>query len=240
MEEQRRDRAREAARGQIMAAALGQLAEKGAQAFSLRAVARELGMTAPALYRYFRDRDALVSALVAEAFSSFGDALEQALESRAPGDHFGRMMATCAAYRRWAVGHPQQYGLIFGTPVPGYRPDACIQEAGHKSLGVLLKALNDAHAAGALPLPEESGTPAVRLDARLKALRATGGLPFPPVVIRHALATWSWIHGLVSLELCGQLPAFLGDQVGAFIEQEAADRLRAAGMGQHAKKGARK
>jgi hypothetical protein len=85
---------------------------------------------------------------------------------------------------------------------------------------VLLEALNDAYRAGALRLPIEYERSASPLDDRLQALCREVEIPFPEGVVRMALATWSHVHGLVSLELIGQLPGFLGDQAGAFIEGE--------------------
>jgi AcrR family transcriptional regulator len=230
MTQTHRDRTRETTREELKAAALRQIAENGVPAFSLRAVAREMGLTAPALYRYFKDREALLGALIVDAFTSFGDSLEKALESRPAADHFGRMMAICAAYRGWAIANPQRYGLLFGTPVPHARPAPEIHDTGQRSFGVLLRALAAAHAAGALRTPPAMDGPSPLLARRLKALRVNDVLPYPATVIRQALTTWSWIHGLVSLELCGQLPGFLGDATGELIEAEAASHLRAIGM----------
>ena len=97
-----------------------QIAEFGAPTLSLRAIARELGITAPAIYNYFPRRDDLVTALIIDAYTSFGDS-QLAARDAVPADELvGRVMATGLAYRQWALDYPQRYQLIFGTPIPGY------------------------------------------------------------------------------------------------------------------------
>ena len=97
-----------------------QIAEFGAPALSLRAIARELKISAPAIYNYFPDRDALVTALVIDAFTSFGDSQITARDSLPEEDLIGRFRAIGVAYRNWAHTYPQRYQLLFGTPIPGY------------------------------------------------------------------------------------------------------------------------
>src|SRR5574341_2541245 len=104
----------------IKVTAWKQIAEYGAPALSLRAMARELKITAPAIYNYFPDRDALVTALIIDAFTSFGDSQLEARDSIPEEDLTGRFRAIGIAYRNWAHIYPQRYQLIFGTPIPGY------------------------------------------------------------------------------------------------------------------------
>src|SRR5512138_1152405 len=97
-----------------------QIAEFGAPALSLRAIARELKISAPAIYNYFPDRDALVTALIIDAYTSFGDWQLEARDAVPEKDMKGRLHAIGMAYRNWALTYPQRYQLIFGTPIPGY------------------------------------------------------------------------------------------------------------------------
>lgn len=226
----RRERFRETTRDEIKTIAWQQIAEYGAPALSLRAIAREMELTAPALYRYFKDRDALVTALVIDAFSSFGDALEAGRSSRPESDHAGRLQAIGRAYHEWAAAYPQRYTLIFGTPIRGYCPSPETAPAGRRSFGVLLEALNDAYRAGALHLPMAYGGNPQSLDARLEVLRREAEIPYPAAVVQLALATWSHVHGLVSLEIIGQLPGFLGDQAPVFVEEETHNFLKRLGL----------
>jgi AcrR family transcriptional regulator len=190
-----------------------------------------MALTAPALYRYYRDRDALVDALVVEAFGSFADALEAARISRPAADHAGRMRAVAEAYRSWALSYPERYILIFQTPVAGY----CIGEeagrSGSRSFGVLLQTLQEAATAGALRVPRRYAANPAPLADCLERFRDGIPVDCSAVVVQLALATWSWIHGMVSLELGGQLPAFLGEQCGAVVAVEGERFLEDLGFG---------
>src|SRR5512138_2271876 len=103
----------------IKDAAWSQIAQHGAAALSLRAIARDLGITAPAIYNYYRRRDDLVTALVIDAFTSFGDSQITARDAVAATDPVGRLSALGLAYRQWAMANRPRYQLIFGAPIPG-------------------------------------------------------------------------------------------------------------------------
>src|SRR5690348_13608846 len=105
---------------EIKDAARAQLATAGASELSLRAIAREMGMVSSALYRYFASRDDLLTALIVDAYDAVGEAAAEAESAVRRGDVVGRWMATTRAVREWAVAHPHEYALIFGSPVPGY------------------------------------------------------------------------------------------------------------------------
>src|SRR3954468_22594719 len=94
------------------------LAADGAAKLSLRAVARELGMVSSALYRYFPSRDDLLTALIIDAYDAIGATAEAALARAADADPLDRWIAVCRAARDWAVAHPHEYALIYGSPVP--------------------------------------------------------------------------------------------------------------------------
>ncbi len=106
----------------IKRTASAHLADSGAAALSLRAVSRELGMASSAVYRYFPSRDALLTALIVDAYDAVGDTVERADAKavRAGADPGERWLGLCRALRRWAVRHPHEYALVYGSPVPGY------------------------------------------------------------------------------------------------------------------------
>src|SRR4030042_5920422 len=91
-----------------------QIAEYGAAALNLRAIARTLGITAPSIYNYFPNRDALVTALIVEAFNSLADAQEASVQNLAEDDLEGKLSALGLGYRQGAVSYPQPSPLIFG------------------------------------------------------------------------------------------------------------------------------
>ncbi|WP_234286134.1 TetR/AcrR family transcriptional regulator, partial [Streptomyces venezuelae] len=154
--------ARARARIEITAAikdeARTQLAAEGAAKLSLRAVARELGMVSSALYRYFPSRDDLLTALIVDAYDAVGAAAERAVADTAGQRPLDRWTAVCRAVRAWAVAHPHEYALIYGSPVPGYTaPQDTIAPAGRVGL-VLVDIARRAHEGEGValpPLPEE-------------------------------------------------------------------------------------
>lgn len=132
-----------------------QLAAEGAAKLSLRAVARELGMVSSALYRYFPSRDDLLTALIIDAYDSLGESAESA-HAEVAGAGAGpreRWISVCLAARRWALEHPHEYALIYGSPVPGYTaPDTTIPAASRVGL-LLVGIVRDAHRGKGWPAP---------------------------------------------------------------------------------------
>jgi len=211
MAQTRRERLREATIAEIKQTARQQMAEEGAAALSLRAIARQMGMTAPALYRYFENRDALVTALIADAYTSLAVALETARDALAPDDHHGRLLAAALAYRDWAVTHSQDYALIFGTPIPGYHaPVEITVPLARRSLGVLVELLAAAQRDGELSLPAEYTNPPPETKAQLLAWKGHYGHSAPTPVLHLALAIWGHVHGLVILEIFHHLSPDIG------------------------------
>ncbi len=208
----RRSIARQATRDEILDTARRQMAEHGAAALSLRAIAREMQVTAPALYRYFKDRDDLVTELIVAAFRSLGDTLFAAHDAYSPADHAKRLLGIALAYRKWALTHPQDYLLIFGTPIPGYHaPEERTAPEAKRAMDVLIDSLKAASQAGALALPATYAKPSATLQTQLNAWKKNYGYTAPAFTLYLALVCWSRIHGLVSLELNNQLQPILSD-----------------------------
>jgi AcrR family transcriptional regulator len=146
-----RERARAELTREIKEEARRQLAGTGAQGLSLRAVARELGMVSSALYRYFPSRDDLLTALIIDAYNALGEAAETAVAADAGLGPRVRWLAACHAIRAWALAHPHEYALIYGSPVPGYRaPQATVGPAARMPLA-FLGVLRDAVTSGEAP-----------------------------------------------------------------------------------------
>ena len=207
MKQTRRERIHSATIEEIKSIAWRQIAQFGACALSLRAIAREMEMTAPALYRYFKDRDALVTALIVEAFTSLGNSLIAARDAVLQGDHAGRLMATGMAYREWALAYPQRYTLIFGTPISGYQaPSEITVPAAARSLGVLIEVLDDARRADKLHLSADYLRFNPVLLEQIEAWRGQVASEADPISHYLSLVVWSRVHGLVSLEIYQQYP----------------------------------
>ena len=202
----RRARQRASTRDEIMDTARQQIAQEGAAALSLRAVARAMQWSAPAIYRYFKSRDDLVTALIVTAYDSLADALEAARDAVASGDHAGRLIGACLTYRKWALAHPQDYALVFGTPIPGYHaPDEITQPAAKRNMDVFVGLLEAAKQAGKLvPAPLYAKPPSA-LQSQLSAWKKNFGYAESTFALHLALVGWSRLHGLVSLELFNQI-----------------------------------
>ena len=184
-----------------------QIAEFGAPALSLRAIARELKITAPAIYNYFPDRDALVTALIIDAFTSFGDSQLEARDSMPAEDLEGRFRAIGMAYRKWAHSYPQRYQLIFGTPIPGYEPPIeKVFPSSARSIIALFRVVESFRATGKLTVDT---IPMVKKEyqADFDLWRAQVG-EIHTVSHFVAMIIWARVHGIVSLEIQGNLPPF--------------------------------
>jgi AcrR family transcriptional regulator len=197
-----RDRARAELTQEIKDAARRQLAAEGAERLSLRAVSRELGMVSSALYRYFPSRDELLTALIIDAYDALGAEAEAAAKSES--EPRAAWLAVCRAVRSWAIAHPQEYALIYGSPVSGYQaPQTTVQPASRVIL-VLFGILSQAQASGVLVPPEDAPEPEGLLAEQLGTLTEYApGVPLK-VLGRTAIA-WTQLYGMISFELFGQL-----------------------------------
>lgn len=206
-----RERARAELTQQIKASARRQIAEVGPSALSLRAVSRELGMVSSALYRYFPSRDALLTALIVDAFDAVGEVAE-GVERAHPADRgfTARWVALGTAVRSWAVAAPHDYALIYGSPVPGYEaPTDTVDPAARVSL-VALRIVAEGVAAGDIDPTADLSMPRVT-HTELAALRDGVGLAIPDEVLARTLLAWSAVLGAISYELFGHLHGIVAD-----------------------------
>ncbi|MFE6610477.1 TetR/AcrR family transcriptional regulator [Amycolatopsis sp. NPDC057786] len=198
-----RERYRAQVRDEIKRHAWEQLGTAGVSALSLNAIAKHVGMSGPALYRYFFGRDDLITDLVRDAYRSLADVVRAAAES-------GGVAEVAYAIREWALADPQRYLLVYGTPIPGYRAPGDTAEISNEIMGVLLKA----HAA----VPDDGRVTA--FDGHLEEHREwAGGLPVSTAVLRRAVTFWTRIHGVLSLELAGHF-AGMGFDPGMLFAAE--------------------
>ncbi|MFE2506810.1 TetR/AcrR family transcriptional regulator [Streptomyces rubiginosohelvolus] len=223
--------ARERARIEVTAAikdeARKQLAEEGAQKLSLRAVARELGMVSSALYRYFPSRDDLLTALIVDAFDAIGAAAEQAVAEQTAREvpPAERWVAVSCAVREWALAHPHEYALIYGSPVPGYiAPMDTVGPAARVGL-VLIDIVRGAYRAGDLTLPPL--VEGLRADAERMAADFAEGVP--PESVAALVAAWAQLFGLISFELFGQFNRVVEEREALF-RQTAGELARSVGL----------
>ncbi|MEU4396853.1 TetR/AcrR family transcriptional regulator [Kribbella sp. NPDC023855] len=185
----------------ILQLAHRQLATEGSAGLSLRAIARELGLVSSAIYRYVPSRDELLTLLIEESYTAYGDAVEAA-EARCRRDDLGRRwLTTGRAVRRWAVANPAEWALLYGSPVPGYQaPSERTTAAGSRVPILLLTLLADA---GLEPSPDDPPMTAA-LHRELNRLRPAFPGDLKPGVFARALLAYTSLCGLVSFEVFGQ------------------------------------
>lgn len=134
----RRERLRHEAMVEIKRFAMRQLAESGAAGISITAIAKQMGMTGPALYRYFANREALLTALIRDGYADLAQTAERAAKRAAAQPPAERLQVVAAAVRGWALAEPQRYLLLFGTPVPGYEAPMDTLDTANRTLNVLV------------------------------------------------------------------------------------------------------
>lgn len=213
-----------------MATARQQMAADGASALSLHAVARQMGMTAPALYRYFKSRDDLVTALVEAAYNSLGLVMRSAVAACPHCDYAAQALALARAYRAWALAHAPDYALAFGSPLPAYKaPAEVIVPAIQRNVDIIVEIAAAALVAGQLQPAPVYAQPPNDLQVQLDAWKTSRGYEVPTQALHTALIIWSRVRGLVSLELLGHIQPLVGDPAVLF-ETEVHELLERVGF----------
>ena len=180
----------------------------GAAALSLRAVAREVGMVSSAVYRYFPSRDELLTRLIIDGYDDLGAAAEAAdLPSAAPAE---RWLAVCRAVRAWALSHPHEYALLYGSPVPGYQAPKDTVPAASRVGVVLGRILGEAARSGAMPEGTGERDPSLVSDDAVEVLGGEHPALDDAVRVR-ALMAWSALYGTISFELFGHFVGSVED-----------------------------
>lgn len=217
-----RARVREELTSEIKAVARRQLATEGAN-LSLRAVARELGMVSSAVYRYFPSRDDLLTALIIDCYNELGEVAEQAVSDKK--EPLERWLAFGHAVRDWALAHPADYLLIYGTPVPGYRAPQDTVGPASRTTTVILAMLTHVHGGKRddIPLP-----PALEEEMR-KAMDALG-VQVPMPLLARGMAAWVQLFGIINFELNGRFNNFIDESRREFFDHQMRVMARHVGL----------
>ena len=205
----RQEERREQTEAEIKALAWQLMEEQGPADLSLREISRQMRMSSAAIYRYYENRNALLDALTMDAYLSQSDDLEAAYTAGTGQDVFERIAGLAEAYRTWALQNAVKYLLVYAVPVPGYSPDwNVLLASATQSLGPLIRLVVEADAAGRVKenmLPQS--TSAELLD-HLRQVGLQRGYELSSRALFAAFAGWTAVHGMVSLELSGQLMVF--------------------------------
>ncbi len=232
MTQTRRERLHDTTREEIKDAARAQMTKEGTAAVSLRAIARAIGMTAPALYRYYSSRDELITALILDAFNALADAMLNAYDHAPANNPLDQMKAVMIEYRAWAVAHRVDFQLIYGNPIPDYHQtpevSALTALASARSFEPLVRATETAIRMELIVPPDEYVNLPAEILNPLKTQIERYGYDISPTTFYLVIMAWGHGHGLIMLELDGHLQPIVGD-VTTLYAHRVNDLLRQMG-----------
>ena len=226
--------ARALARAQVEAdivrVARAQLAQVGPGELSVRAVARELGMGSASIYRYVTSRDELIGRLLVAVYEELGQYLEareadvdQRWRPRANGRPqaeavLARWRAVCGGVREWALAHPHDYALLYGSPVPGYEAPPDTVPAASRVTGCFIRCMVAVEQLGLFPRPVPPARDGDPLTPARAYVTAAGALEKPPreAVLARGMLAWTTVFGAVSFELFGHYVGGIVDTAAWF------------------------
>ena len=212
----------ESVREEIKETARKLMGEKGTAGLSIRAIAREMEITAPALYHYYDNLDALITDLILDSFNNLADTLLVKREQCPDGAYQECIMDLLREYRQWALSHPTDFELIYGNPIPGYEAPAEItMPASARTMQVISKVVVKALEAGEMMPPKEFHQVNPKIREHLAKINELRGFDAPIEVYYISTLGWIQIHGFVMLELFGHLEPVVGD-IDQFFENQLA------------------
>jgi AcrR family transcriptional regulator len=214
------------------------LVDEGPDAVSLRAIGRAMGMTAPALYRYFGSREDLLQHVCGDIFTEIAADIHAAIDRAAEasgGDMTAKMIAACQAFRSWALAHPPEFGMLFGTPLPGLEvlhedagPASVVAECAGKFSRQFLTLFFEVWHKHPFPVPADAEIDPGLL-AQLVRYRDALGADLPAGAVLIFLRCWVRLYGMVSLEVFGHL-SFALDDASALFDYTLAELAGLVGL----------
>ncbi|HEX3651071.1 MAG TPA: TetR/AcrR family transcriptional regulator [Pseudonocardiaceae bacterium] len=218
-ERARADRGRAETDRRIRTVARTLLVEHGAQGVTLRAIARQIGITAPALYRYYASLSDLIQHVVGDICADLADDMGSVLADLPGDDTAARVFAVCRGFRTWAIAHPREFSLVFATPA-----DPRISSSNDPFGRIFLTFTGRILASSAGQEPPDPDVPE-RLRADIERFHDTlvdalrGDQPEPVIGLGTAytvLRFWVRLYGQVALEVFGRFPFPVTDAAPLF------------------------
>ncbi len=224
----RRERVRAQTAAEIKTVARAHLVEHGVHGVQLRAIARDLGMTAPALYRYFDSHEALLTDLVGDLYAELADVVERAAAPE-QGELRDRLQGAARAFRGWSVTHPAEFTLLFGSPIPGVETaeDSPAHVHGRRFGQAFGRLFTELWEHQPFPVPTAIDP---QMDAALLDYAAHVGISLPPEAIAVFLSCWIKLYGAVTMEVFGHISFALADAEPLF-DFELVALLERLGLG---------
>lgn len=218
----RRDRRKAETIGDIKAVALRQLATAGPAGISMRAIARDLDMTAAGVHYYYPDRQALIDALTVDGFTGLAAAVRSAYEEASGLPARERWLTVARAWRAWALRHSAEYLLIYGhTGGAARRVNEHVAKAMSNAVGVLFASMRGCVGNGDIDVRRlaEATPPALREQFAAWRGAADGIGDLPDGALAACMLSYSRLHGAIVLELVGHVPPQLTDRDALFDVQ---------------------
>lgn len=212
----RRSRIQQATRDEIKATTRALMSEQGTAGISIRAIAREMDITAPALYHYYANMDALITDLLVDGFNASADAMQAAYEQT--GTPTEKVRAIFQAYRQWALTHKSEFELLYGNPIPGYEaPKDVTVPAASRTQVILSQAIGELMMSTDKPVMPVWANVPPKVTETLTHILEQGGYPTEFMQAAYlASLFWAQGHGIIMLELHEHLTPTLGDMDAAY------------------------
>ncbi|MEU5438142.1 TetR/AcrR family transcriptional regulator [Streptomyces sp. NPDC020719] len=207
----RRHRVREHALDEIRRTARRLLVEEGPGAVTLRAIAREMGMTAPGLYRYYASHHDLIQALAAHLYDELATTLAAARDEHPASEPGPQMRAVCRELRRWALAHPREFGLLFAKPLTDTdtAPGNAAHDPGWRFGGVILELMVRLWQRGGIRPPADLDAAWITQLHEVREHLADEDVPLEVVYV--FVACWARLFGAIAVEAFGHLDFALTD-----------------------------
>ena len=226
----RREKILDITREEIKDTARQLMAEKGTGGLSIRAIARQMGMTAPALYHYYDSLNDLITALIQDAFTDLAETIESAAKDTHLKTTGERLTAVAFAYRQWALQHSIDFQLIYGNPIPNYsQPTDITYPPARRSFLVTANIFAEGIERGDIDLPSVYKDFPQAIKQSLLELANVEGHDLPLPALYLAAVSWTKIHGHVMLELFHLIQPVIAD-VESFFQYETEIFLEHTGV----------
>ncbi|MFK7806033.1 MAG: TetR/AcrR family transcriptional regulator [Anaerolineae bacterium] len=226
----RRERQRKELIAEIKKTAKELMAQSGTAGVSIRAIAKQIGITPPAIHYYFKTVDDLITALLIDGFEALVAFQEETVVQNKDESFALQFYRFAQAFRSWALSNQVEFQLIYGNPIPGYsQPVEQTYPPARKGFALFAGLIDRAIQAGALTPPPQYKSAANTLAAPLAELQMHEGHQHDPAVLYITAAMWSRFHGLVTLELYNLIQPVVGD-TALFFHLEICHALQELGV----------
>jgi len=212
----RREKLRQATVEEIKSIAWDLLGQN--QTVTIHSITRQMGMTAPAFYTYFKNREALMAQLVEDALDAFYSALTAPFSSKEKKNTATIIFTTFIRYRQWAVANPSAFSLFAGQPVSGLGTDNGAQaELADRGYKLFFNLFDRAEKAGGLILPKADFP--TDYSKMLAAVKERLALDAGVDLIHHVIQVTGLVHGLISMELSHRFTGMIENPELLFASQ---------------------